>query len=59
MAAAPVGPTLFVGFPAWEGSIVWGMSRAALGLGHVVAGVGIVWWLGLHVSGHVALYSLQ
>ena len=54
-----MGPTVLVGFLAWEGSIVWGLSRAALGPGCVVAGVGIVWWLGLLVSVHVALYSLE
>ena len=54
-----MGPTVFVSFIAWEGSIVWGISRAALGPGRVVAGVGIVRWLGLYVSGHVALYYLE
>ena len=49
MTAALVGPTVFVGFLAWEGSIVWGISRAALGPGRFVAGVGIVHWLGLRV----------
>ena len=52
-------PTVFVGFLVWEGSIIWGLSRAALVPGRVVAGIGIVWWLGLRVSGHVALYSLD
>ena len=54
MTAAPVGPTVFVSFFAWEGSIVWDLSRAALGPGRVVAAVCIFWWLGLCVSGHVA-----
>ena len=59
MTAAPVGPTVFVGVLAWEGIIVWGLSRAEVGPGRVVAGVGSVWWLGLRVSRHVALYSLE
>ena len=54
-----MGPTVFFGFLAWEGSIVWGLSWAALGPGCVIAGVGIVRWLGLRVSGYVALYSLE
>ena len=54
-----MGPTVFVGFLAWEGSIVWSILRAALGPGRVIAGVGIVQWLGLRVSGHVALYYLE
>ena len=51
-------PTVFFGFLAWEGSIFWGLSRAALGPGRVVVGVGISRLLGLRVGGHVALYSL-
>ena len=54
-----MGLTVFVSFLVWEGSIVWGLLRAALGSGRVVAGVGIVRWLGLRVSGHVDLYSLE
>ena len=54
-----MGPKLFFGFLAWEGSIVWGILRAVLGPGRDVAGVGIVRWLGLRVIGHVALYSLE
>ena len=54
-----MNPTVFVGFLVWEGSIIWGLSRAALGPSRVVAGVGIFWCLGLRVSGHVALYSLE
>ena len=54
-----MAPTVFVGFLAWEGSIVWGLLRAVLGPGCVVAGVGIVWWLGLRISRHVALYYLE
>ena len=59
MTAAPVGPTVFVSFLAWEGSIVWGLLWAELGPGRVVLGVGSVRWLGLRVSGHVALYSSE
>ena len=59
MPAAPVGPTVFFGFLLWEGSIVWGLLRAVLVPGRVVAGVGIVRWLGFRVSGYVALYSLE
>ena len=59
VTSAPMGPTVFVGFLVWEGRIVWGLSRAALGPGRVVAGVGIVRCLGFRVSGHVALYSLE
>ena len=51
-------PTVFFGSLAWEGSIVWGITRAVLGPGRVVAGVGIFWWMGLCVSGHVTLYYL-